>query len=330
MNDGLAMIKKFLYLLLAALFCSAPVIFAEGEEEAPVKKTLPVGADLYLSNNIGAGTIAKAYQQDPYLASSFYLYPYYKIGPFLNERELRFHGELSSSLEWMGKKNPISADFFNKFSLGDLKLRAELKKAINAKSAGLTISPTFEVEAPLAKGSRVANRILGIGGYVTATWSQWGFFFTYKPNAIAYVHSVNYKSDDCGDENTDADKVGDGQCKAAGRQTMVLWKNGFFTGYQQGNHTLTLGFRTYHSFLRDAGQGEKPDKEKGSDILESTLGLLEYAYNFSTDFPTTLYVGVSGFQSPYDANGKFRMPFFSFSEPSKNVTEAYVAVNVSI
>lgn len=324
------MVKKYYFLWLAALFFTAlPVLHAD-ETEAAVSKKLPFGADFYLSNSLGAGTISQAYKQAPYVASSLYIYPNFKVGPFSGEREFKIHAEVSGNLEWMGQDNPINASFGDKFSLGDVKVRAELKKALYSNELGLSLSPALKLEAPVSKVARDANRVIGLGGFLTATWSKWGFFATYKPVFLAYAYSAPYKSGACTDDALPGDKLAKGECKMAGRQTMMLLKNGFFTGYTNGNHTITLGFRSYHSFLRAVNKGEKAEKEPGSGVLEATLGVVEYAYNLPVDVPTTLMVGVSGYQAPYDASSAFRVPFFNFTDPVKNQTEAYVAVNVSI
>ncbi len=334
------MVKKYYVLWLAALSLFAPHMNAQEEEQAEaqaeasadaaVTKKLPVGADFYLSNNLGAGTVSTAYKQDPYVASSLYAYPNLKFGPFWGEREFKAHVELNGNLEWMGKDNPIGGSFGDKLSVGDIKVRAEFKKALYAKDLGLSFSPALKLEAPASKGSRDGNRIIGLGGFFSATWSRWGLFATYKPVFLAYAYSNAYKTGACADDASADDKLSDGTCKVAGRQTMIMLKNGFFTGYTNGNHTLTLGFRFYHQFLREANKGEKAETTPSSGVMEATLGLLEYAYNLPISLPTSLIVGVSGYQAPYDASGGFRVPFFNFTEPEKNQTEAYLAMNISI
>jgi hypothetical protein len=326
------MAKKYNVLWLAAIMLVAPNIVNAQEEnvDAAVEKKLPIGVDLYLTNNVGAGTVSKAYKQDPYVASSLYVYPTLKFGPFWGERESKTHVELNGNLEWLGQNNPINGSFGKKLSLGDVKIRSELKKALYSNDIGLSLTPALKIEAPASKASRDSNRVIGVGGYVTTTWAKWGFFATYKPVFLAYAYSSPYKSGDCADDALVEDKLSNGSCKASGRQTMMLLKNGFFTGYGYGGHTLTLGFRSYHSFLRAANKGEKPESVASSGVMEATLGVVEYAYNLPVAVPTTLIFGISGYQAPYDAANGFRVPFFNFDEPAKNQTEAYVAVNVSI
>jgi hypothetical protein len=111
---------------------------------------------------------------------------------------------------------------------------------------------------------------------------------------------------------------------------MFLLKNGFSLGYEYHPHTISLGFRTYHSFLRRRGLGEKPSKNQYGRVKEATLGVLEYAYEFFETAPASLIFGVSSYQSPYDIRDGFRLPFVSFVEPAKNETEAYIAVEISI
>jgi hypothetical protein len=325
------MVKTYKVLWLAALLYLPQLLQAQEEEtQADVAKTLPIGADFYLSNSLGAGTLSKAYKQDPYLAHNLYIYPNVKLGPFWGEREFKAHVELNGNLEWMGQNNPINGPFGDKFSVGDVKVRAELKKALYTKNLGLSLSPALKMELPASKTARDANRVIGLGGFLIATWAKWGLFATYKPVFLAYAYSAPYKTGNCVEKASSDDKLTNDTCKVAGRQTMMLLKNGLFTGYNNGNHTITLGFRSYHSFLRDTQSGEKPEETTGSGVMEATLGMLEYAYNLPVSVPTTLMVGVSGYQAPYDASNGFRVPFFNFTEPEKNQTEAYFAVNVSI
>lgn len=306
----------------------ACVGYSDDEVEREVTK-LPVGAELYVTNNVGAGTAFRGYQQDPYLASTLYLYPYYKTAAFGGGREFRLQTELSSAFEWMSKGNPINGSMANKFGLGDLKVRAELKKAFYHQESGIALSPALKFEAPLSKASRESNRVLGLGGYINATWSKWGLFLSYKPVALGFAYSVPYKSGMC-PENSENEVLDNYLCKLPGRQTMALIKNGLFGGYTYGNHTATIGFRSYHQFLRKPNSGEKAEEKPTSGILESSLGVVEYAYKVESTWPTTLSLGVSSMQNPYDIKDGFRMPFFNFKEPSKNQTEAYLALNVSI
>ena len=69
---------------------------AEHEEEA--NATVHAGgSEFYVSQNIVAATFFKEYKQEPYVASNFYAFPYYQYGPFLKDRALKIHAELSSS-----------------------------------------------------------------------------------------------------------------------------------------------------------------------------------------------------------------------------------------
>lgn len=288
------------------------------------------GADLYLSNNLGASTVFKNYRQDPYVATSFYVYPFFKQGPFWHDREFKVHAEMSAFLEWISQGNPFAGKFDKKLGLGDLKIRAELKKALTLKELGISWTPALKLEAPFSKSSRLGNRLVGLGGYFAATWSKWGFFLTYKPVALGYIYSAPYKSQECAQDVGDEDRLSSGKCKASGRQTMALVKNGFLAGYVKDPHSITLGFRLYHSFLRKANQGEKAEVKPSSGLMEATLAYLEYSYNLPTTLPTSLILGISGYQNPYDAKNGFRLPFANFAEPEKNQTEAYVAINVTI
>lgn len=316
------------HLLLVLAFGFPTVLKANGLGDERVR--VPVGLDLYVSNNLGAGTIFKAYEQASYVASSLYAYPYFKVGPFLGDRELKVYGEISTAFEWIGHNNPFPGKFNEKFSVGDIKLRAELRRAMSFADPGISISPALKLEIPSSRGSQQLNRILGVGGYLKNTWSKWGFFFIYKPVILGYIHSAPFRSGDCQADMDPEDRLGGGFCRYEGRQTLFLFKNGLSLGYEYDTHTISLGFRTYHSFLRRRDEGEKPSKRQYGKVKEATLGVLEYAYRFSESAPASLIFGLSSYQSPYDIRDGFRWPFVSFVEPAKNETEAYIAVEMSI
>jgi len=322
------MLKKLTLCVWASVKISS-LVNATGPEDVEVlEEKSPVGSEFYLSQSLGAGTFFKNYQQRPYVATNLYAYPYYQYGPFLGEREVKIHAELRAEFEWMGENNAFKGKFADKLDFGDLKIRAELKKALYG--LGLSFSPAFKVEIPLSKSSRSANRVLGLGGFFTVAWSNYGFFLTYKPVALGYIHSTRYKSGECGGDSSADDRLDNGKCKVEGRQGVALLKNTVSAGYKYGSHKFTLAFRTYHSFLRPIDQSERPEKEPKSDLLLQTLAFAEYAYDLPLSVPTTVILGISGEQSYYDSRLGFRMPFFDFSDPKKNLTEAYVALNVAM
>jgi hypothetical protein len=316
------MVKKYVPLFfLWAFSCFA-------QDSAVVKEPLPVGLDLYMSQSLGAAAPFKD-KQAPYVATSLYLYPYYKTKPFWGERRIKTFFELYSNYEWLGQGETFISKPGEKFSWGDIKFRTELSNGLKFTDIGLTINPVFEIEVPVSLNSRKANRIMGIGGYLNTLWSKWGLFINYKPVAIGYVHTENYKSGDCDSTSTDDDRLGGNRCKIAGRQTMLTLKNGVFVGYSNLGHSVTAGMRVNHHFLRKAGQGEKPSSSN-ADVMEAVVASLEYGYSFSLDTPLSLMAGVFSSQDAYAAKDGFRMPFFNFTEPSKNETEFYLAMSLSI
>ena len=302
---------------------------SEEEQSKSVQIKAPLGAEFYLSQNVSAGTFIKRYSQDPYVATELFVYPYYQYGPFLGDRAIKVQAELSTIFAWMSENNPFPGQFTKKFGLRDAKIRAEFKNAIYSSSLGLSFSPGLKAELPMSKSSRTSNRVLGLGGFFTAAWTNWGFFVSYKPVLVGYIHSVPYKSADCAQASAPHDVLSDGSCKLAERQSMALLKNTVSIGYAHEAHTIKLALRVYHAFLRAKGQNEPVKKGPESGILEQTLGIVEYAYQLPVAIPTTLMLGVSGEQSYYDARHHFRIPFFDFTEPGKNVTEAYLAVNMA-
>lgn len=163
-----------------------------------------------------------------------------------------------------------------------------------------------------------------------AAFAKAGFSVSYKPIVVGYIYGAPYKTGACAPDSAEGDRISGDTCKAAGRQTMVLLRNQFLVGYEVGDHSISLGYRTFHHFLRGENRGEKPEKVASSNIKEASLGFLEYAYKLPFMTPTTLTVGLSGEQGLYDAAGHYRLPFFDFSAPSKNITEAYVGVMVAL
>lgn len=132
--------------------------------EKAIERKFPIGAEFNLSQNVGAGTFFKQFEQDTYVASNLYAFPYYKYGPFWQGRELKVHAQLHTIFEWRGEKNPFPGKIDDKFSMGDFKLRAELKNALSWPELGLSLAPGIKLEAPLSKSSRDANRLIGLGG----------------------------------------------------------------------------------------------------------------------------------------------------------------------
>ncbi len=133
------MFKRVLVVLWATLQISSLAVAIDSEEAETLDEKSPIGSEFYMSQNIGAGTFFKDYQQKAYLATNLYAYPYYQYGPFLGERELKFHAELHTALEWMGENNPFPGKFADKFRLGRFKASCWVKKALYAKTLGFSI-----------------------------------------------------------------------------------------------------------------------------------------------------------------------------------------------
>ncbi len=298
------------------------------EEEQVVKKPLPIGADIYLGQSVGAKAPLKN-DQEAYVATNIYAYPYYKSAPFWGDRQIKLFTELYTGLDWMSEGNPFVGDINKKYSFGDIKIRTELMKALKFSDLGLTITPAFEIETPVSKNARKANRIAGLGGYVTFAWTKWGFFVSWRPTVIGYVHSETFKSGECDATSSAADKLYGNTCKLPGRQTMVLLKNSLYMGYTYNEHTVTIGTRINHSFLRKPNQGERPGPSN-ADIMESSIAFLEYGYALPTEKPLSLMAGFYSSQDTYAARDGYRIPFFNLAEPKKNETEFYVAMNLSL
>lgn len=321
------MVKKQHKIFFLAVFLASFSSFS-AEEEKVVKEPLPVGLDFYLSQSLGAKAPFKT-EQAPYVTSSLYAYPYYKSKPFWGERRIKAFLEFYTTFDWVSDGHSFVGRAGEKFNFNDIKVRTELQNALKFSDIGLSITPGLEIETPTSKTARKSNRIAGIGGYINFNWSKWGFSLIYRPVALGYVHTDTYKSGECGQNSGEADKLGGNVCKLPGRQTMLQLKNGIYLGYNYKSHTITTGMRVNHAFLRAPGQGEKHNPYEG-DIMESSVAMLEYGYAFSTEKPLSLMAGVSSSQDYYPAKKGFRMPFFSLVEPSKNETEFYLAMTMSI
>lgn len=321
------MAKKQHKILLWAVFLSSFSSFS-AEEEKVVKEPWPVGSDFYLSQSVGAKAPFKA-EQAPYVNSSLYVYPYYKSKPFWGERRIKTSVELHATFDWLSDGKSFVNPAGERFNFLDVKVRSEFQNALKFGDIGLSISPGLEIETPTSKAALKSNRIAGIGGYINFNWSKWGFFAKYRPVALGYVHTDTFKSGQCSETSTEADKLGGNACKLSGRQTMVLLKNGVFLGYNFEAHAITAGMRVNHTFLRAPGQGEK-ESSGDADVMESSVAMLEYGYTFPIQIPFSLAAGVSSSQDYYPVKEGFRVPFFSLVEPSKNETEFYLAMNLSI
>ena len=308
-----------------AIFLASALLCAS-EEKINTHDTVkfPLGADIYMSHNLGAGTFFKAYKQDPSFTSYLYLYPYIKTPNFAYDRQIRLQTEFSILASWLdGKSKP---NFTDKFALGDGKIRIELLNALKSNNIGFVLSPGLKFEFPLSKISQDAHKLVGLGAYVNLNWSLWGFFIKYKPLVIAYGYDLPYKTISCDQNNTPLPKLANGRCQSLEQQTIVLLKNNLFTGYTKGNHTLTAGFKAFHSYLRPLDDHHN----NSSDILESSVLVLEYSYNWISKFPSLISIGISSLQNNYDITKDFRMPFLNFTEAHKNITEGYLALNISI
>lgn len=311
--------------IFLAIFMLSTLLYSR-EEEIITHDTVkfPLGADIYMSHNLGAGTFFKAYKQDPSFTSYLYLYPYIKTPNFAHDRQIRLQTEFSILASWLdGKPKPNFAD---RFGLGDGKIRIELLNALKSNTIGLALSPGLKFEFPWSKSSQDANKLAGLGAYININWSLWGFFIKYKPIFIAYGYDLPYKTISCDQNNTSLPKLANGRCQSLEQQTIVLLKNNFFTGYTRGNHTLTAGFKAFHSYLRPLDNANN----NNSDILESSVLVFEYSYNWVNKFPSVVSIGISSLQNNYDVKQGFRMPFLNFTEAHKNITEGYLALNISI
>lgn len=315
--------------LIHAFFAVSFLSWADSSAEKQVLVKQNFSVDLYLGNNIGAGTTFKQFKQEPYIYTELYAYPNITLGTFLGDRKIKLQAEIGSAFDWVSNKKLFTEEPIKKFNLSDIKFTMTLLNALKDDQLGLSLTPAVTIAAPVSSSSRSANRILAVGGSVSARWSNSGFFVTYKPSASSYIHSAPYKESKCQEDSNDSDRLSNGKCKSSSKQTMFYLKNSIYAGYGTGDHKFTLGFRFYHHFLR--GEGHKVIDTKGSsNIMEATLGVVEYAYNLPFVTPMTFMVGLSGYQGKYDASKRIRVPFFDFVEPEKNQTEFYLALEMSI
>jgi hypothetical protein len=307
-------------LLFFAVFL---VFFPSFAEDLVLQKSIKpyVGADIYLSQSIGAGTFSPSLAPKESLLSELSLYPTVKSANFWGDRYIKSHLEFTMGYEWLGGVNDG-----NRMSFADVRLRVFLQNALKSESLGISFTPGLKLEFPTTQSSLRANRIIGIGSNMKFKWSKWGVTLDLKPTVMGYVHSLPYKTMACTPESKAEDHLSDGNCTMAGAQTMMMFKNGVYLSYAHGDHALMLGFKSFHGILRPPADGNV----NAQSYTEATLGLLEYTYTVPLTFPFDLSLGVTSFNPTYDPRGGFRMPFFSKNAQAENFSSIYFAFSMTV
>ena len=308
--------KKFLAPFSLLVLTSTLGLAQEIAEQKVNKRYL--SADITLYQTMGSGVISKKLAPSQSLLTDLNLIPTLKSKTFWGDRFIQSELDFYASFEWFAQNTGNPED---RLSFNDTKLRFLMKNALGDKDVGLTFNAGIETEIPSTPGSSIANRIFGIGPNLALKWSKWGFSLSYKPVAVAYMHSLPYKSSTCNEANAEGDNLGDGQCKVTGQQTMLMWKNGLYAEYETGAHTIMVGLKTYHGFLRQS-------PESIQKYNESTLGMLEYTYNFPTELDMGVTLGLSSLNPAYNPSDGTKVPFFSRHSSSSNFTNVYLAYNI--
>lgn len=311
------------WFLLAPLALAEEDVVAEINAEPVVEQTKKpqIGADLSLVQTMGPGTVFKRLETERSVTTELQFIPAFKSQPFWGDRSIKASMEFYGTYEWLGKDGKAASE---RISFNDTRFRLQLKNALTAPSLGLSFMPGLKIEIPSSSSSSIANRIVGIGTNLVFSFSKWGLTLSYKPTIIGYIHSLPYKSSACTPESGSADALGDGQCKVAGSQTMLMIKNGLYAEYAYEDHSIVLGFKTFHGFLRPS---DNPSAQK---YTEATLSYVEYAYTLPFQQKTSINFGLSSFNPTYDLREGFKVPFFSQSKTASNFTNVYASLNFSI
>lgn len=307
--------KKFLAPFSMLILTSTMGLAQESSEPKVNQRYL--SADITLYQTMGSGVISKKFAPSQSLLSDLNLIPTFKSKPFWDDRYIQSELDFYASFEWLPEKTGKATE---RLSFLDTKFRFLMKNALTAKDAGLTFNAGLETEIPSTPTSSIANRVFGLGPNLALKWSKWGFSLSYKPTAVAYLHSVPYKSSTCTDAST-GENLGNGQCLVEGQQTMLMWKNGVYAEYEANSHKIMLGMKTFHGFLRQSAASTQK-------YNESTLGIVEYSYEFPTELPMTVSLGVQSYNATYNPKDGFKMPFFSSKAGASNFSNVYFSYNV--
>ncbi|MCA9508641.1 MAG: hypothetical protein KC505_09490, partial [Myxococcales bacterium] len=278
-----------------------------------------LGAEISVNQAVAPGAISSRFGESRSLTSDLLLKPTLKSKEFWGDRYLKADLEFYSIFEWMPKNTAKAGE---KLSFNDVKFRTQLKNAVNHQASGISYAPGVEVEIPASKTSSVSNRIIGLGLNSALSWSKWGLTLSYKPTAVAYIHSLPYKSSACSPDSSAEDKLSGNQCRVDGRQTMLMLKNQLSAEYTLGANVFTLAFKTYHNFLRPNEEAQK--------YTESTLAYLEYGYKLPTSFETILKLGITSYNPAYDPANGFKVPFVSTNVGASNFTNIYAGVDITL
>lgn len=350
-----------LFILLGSLcVAQAGLSFAvtkTNEPEQPKKSQLSAVLSLYQSS--GAGTFLPKDRRKADISTNFTIKPTYLTMPLYSDRQLKLSFEQDFGVAWIDPK--VKAAQKTTFELADLKLKASIKNAVQFQDAGFGFTPEARIEVPWGRSSRAASRVIAFGASLTSKWSKHGFSLSYKPVATAYAHSSNYKTASCGEgqqlvdvpePSVDAKSVGpgestselptsseitnyklpNGKCIAASRQSLAMLENGGYIGYERGAHSLTIGMRLNHSFLRsmkDTPLLNEYKVPKGAYTVAST-GLVEYVYTLPTTKSFTIAAGVKSTQPLSDENGSINLPFFDYKNAASNNTQLYIGLDLTV
>lgn len=314
-------IKLFIFSLLAgsSVFAQDLSTTATTSTTEAVAAKPYIGADFSLYHTLGSGTMSRTFAENQSFTTDLMIRPTVKSKTFWGDRYIKAHLEFNSSFEWLPSEGTATAD---RFSFSDLRLRAQLKNAVDAKNIGIKFTPGLKLEIPSSQASSKANRVLGLGTNMSLSWSKWGLTLSYKPTAIGYFYSLPYQSSACEPDSSPESALGNGQCRLDGRQTLFVMKNGLYAEYAVGDHNFLVGFKTFHGILRPTGDAQK--------YTEASLGVVEYSYALPTKVPVYLSLGATSFNPSQDPVNGFRVPFMSRVDGASNFTSIYAGLDIAI
>lgn len=350
---------RFKILLISLFFtelCLAQITNTVAAEES---KKSELSAVFSLYQNTGMGTFLPKESRQADIGTSLAVKPAYLTSPLYKDRQLKILFDQEFGVAWIdskakGSKKPT-------FNLADLKLRASIKNALHFPDVGVGFTPEMRIEIPWGHSSRAANKMLGFSASLTSKWSKHGFNLSYKPVAYAYMYRSNYKSSSCGDDqaliklneshvaakstgpkesyrqpssfaDTTNYQLPNGKCIAKSRQTLAALENGAYLGYERGAHSVTIGMRLNHSFLRpmkDTPLLAHSKVPEGPYTVAST-GLVEYIYLLPSTTTLSIAAGVKSTQPLRDEHGSFNLPFYDYKNPRSNNTQVYVGLDLTV
>lgn len=321
----------------------------------------PLHIQVTIDNTVGNGVFAPGYQAQPSWSSSVNLRP----SAMLPKPADWFPRMLLSGSMTFGVNNWLpsftnSDTFDRQITLSDPSLALILAGLYREEFTGISFSLIGQATAPLSLGSRQQNLVtsLALAGqfmwlapdtpigqfFVQYTPSLRGSFYSEVGPTVACDTPTALPPQSNGTQpNTGLDdlpiafgrseqRLPNGDCILAGRQSMASLANRVTTGWSLDAHNISLGMTWAHSFLRPLKNDPNlaASFASGQNFAESNSGFVAYTYTVPVDFNLFLSGGIFSQQPAYNRQGDVRFPFFDFVTPANNFSGAFFDVTVGI